>query len=339
MSEALAHPESLPPRVKKRKPWVVALKLALLAVVLYFVGKALYKNFAELRRSGVSFELNYGYVLLALASLLLARLMNALNCATLVTALGNPIQARRVIPIIWIASLGRYIPGKMAVVAGALVMFSRQGVRVPVAMTAMFLGTMMVIILGLVACTPLLFTPQLREAFPQGAYISLAMLVVGAIALAPPVFLRLCNAVLKLLKREALPTAISPLLFWRAIGQTILRVLFQGLGLYFAARSLQVLDTHAYFTTLGAASLASVAGFMAPFAPAGLGVHEGIYLLTLRPLLGPKVALLVLLFRASHVVADAVAGAIATVMLRTNRPTDVSTDDLVASPRPAIDRG
>ena len=89
------------------------------------------------------------------------------------------------------------------------------------------------------------------------------------------------------------------------------------MSLWFAARSLAVIGIQTIPQTVGAASLASVIGFMAIFAPAGLGVHEAVYLLALKPMMGAAVAILAIMFRAMQVLLDVVvAGIGAGVMKR-----------------------
>ena len=105
---------------------------------------------------------------------------------------------------------------------------------------------------------------------------------------------------------------------------TATRSALLGLGLWLAARSLGPVRLADYPLALASAGLASVIGFLAVFAPAGLGVHEMIYLNTMRSVLGDKVAVLVLLFRALHVMADVVAGAIGTAMVKWNEGVEMS---------------
>jgi len=206
-------------------------------------------------------------------------------------------------------------------VAGSVVMLARLGVRVPVAMAALFLSGALMILIGLMTATPLLFSQSLRHELPYAHVIALVVLALGLACLYPPIFLKLCNKALDLLKRQRLPEQMRMNAFASAIGLTLMRSGLLGLGLWLAARAIEPIGIASYPLALASAGLASVIGFLAVFAPAGVGVHEGVYLITMQPLLGPKVGLLVVLFRAFHVLADAIAGAAATLMLRTARRT------------------
>jgi uncharacterized membrane protein YbhN (UPF0104 family) len=75
---------------------------------------------------------------------------------------------------------------------------------------------------------------------------------------------------------------------------------------------------------MGSAGLASFAGFLAVFSPAGLGVHEGIYIYTLNAALGPLATVLALLFRCLNLLGDAITGGIGMLMLRAARPANAA---------------
>jgi len=280
----------------------ITLSLLLLAIVFWFVGKQLKQNFREIPWSEV--HIQPAIVALTMAALILGRVMNGLNCRFLLAAMGFAIPVRRVLPIVWVASIGRYIPGKVAVVGGALVMLVRAGVRLPAAMAALFLSTALMMLTGLMAAIPLLFMPVMRQRWPAGPTVALVALCIGVVCLLPPVFLRLCNCVMRILKRPPLPDRMHMGPFAGSLAMTVGRIVLQGVALWLATRSFMPIAASQIPYMIAVAALASTIGFLAIFAPAGLGVHEGIYLITLKSLLGPHVGLLVVLFRLFQLVAD-----------------------------------
>lgn len=307
--------DSPAPQRSRFKRLRLLIGLPLVAVVFFFVGRALIRGFKEI--DWKELHVSYGFVALSLLSLLCARLTNAVNCKQVLAAMGAKVKARQVIPIIWVASLGRYIPGKVSVVAGAVYMLMRLGVRLPVAVASLFLSTAMMILIGLIACTPLMFTPVMREKMPHGHYISLALLAVGLIALHPHVFTKLCNLALKRAKRQTLPHRLELGPYFRAVINTLGRTFFLGTALFFAARSLNSgIGVKQFPLAFSSAGLASVAGFLAVFAPAGAGVHEGIYILTMHTVLGPVAGLLAVMFRVLNLTADGITGATGGLLLR-----------------------
>src|SRR2546421_262123 len=104
--------------------------------------------------------------------------------------------------------------------------------------------------------------------------------------------------------------AAAVVALWGAVGVGVIRIAMVAMSLWFAARSISLIGVNTIPQTLGAASLASVIGFMAIFAPAGLGVHEAVYLLALKPMMGAAVAILAIMFRAMQVLLDVVVAGI-----------------------------
>jgi hypothetical protein len=78
-----------------------------------------------------------------------------------------------------------------------------------------------------------------------------------------------------------------------------------GLGAYLCLAAFAEVDIGAYPLALASIALGTVAGFLALFAPVGLGIREGVGALLLAPVVGAEVALLaMLLLRGITVVVD-----------------------------------
>ncbi|MGA2499242.1 MAG: YbhN family protein [Tepidisphaeraceae bacterium] len=314
-------PQNMPVGTPGRRSSLRLLKLLigipLIALIWWFVVRHVRGDLNELRKQGWStLHIRWTSLAVAFFFLLCARLTNALNCRHVLAAMGQHATARQVIPIIWVASLGRYVPGKVHVVAGATMMLVRIGVEMTAALAALFLSTALMILISLITALPLLFVPAVRRHFPHGPVIALLGLAMAAIVLQPGVFPRLCNVVLRKLKRPALPQRLQLAPYLRAICQTVLRIAFLGLALFFAATSLHPLQPRHYLLAVGSAGLASFVGFLAVFSPAGLGVHESIYILTFQTIIDPLSGLLAILFRLLNLLADAVTGLVGMVMLK-----------------------
>jgi hypothetical protein len=78
-----------------------------------------------------------------------------------------------------------------------------------------------------------------------------------------------------------------------------------GLGAYLCLAAFTGVDISIYPLALASIALGTVAGFLALFAPVGLGIREGVGALVLAPAVGAEVALLsMLLLRGITVVVD-----------------------------------
>ncbi len=292
------------------------LSLLLLVAVFYFVGRQLGRDFKELRAQQIHVQINWFYLGAALVCLMGARISNAVNTWLLLRALGASLPASKVVAIIWVSSLGRYIPGKVAVVAGSVAMLVRLGARFSVVGASLILSTAIMILIGMVGSIPVFFSPALRERLPSAGIFGVMLAGMAAVCLYPPIFLAICNVGLRILKREELPSGVRQGPFWAAVGVGVIRICFVSMSLWLAARSLALIGLDTIPQTVGAASLASVMGFIAVFAPAGLGVHEAVYLLALKPMMGAAVAILAIMFRGMQVGMDLLVAGIGAMIMR-----------------------
>ncbi|HEV8607942.1 MAG TPA: lysylphosphatidylglycerol synthase transmembrane domain-containing protein [Tepidisphaeraceae bacterium] len=292
------------------------LSLLLLVAVFYFVGRQLGRDFRELRAQQIHVQVNWLYVVAALVCLMGARISNAVNTWLLLRALGAKLPAWKVVAIIWVSSLGRYIPGKVAVVAGSVAMLVRLGARFSVVGASLILSTAIMILIGMVGSIPVFFSPAMRERMPSAGIFGVMLAGMAVVCLYPPIFLAICNVGLRILKRDELPRGVRQGPFWGAVGVGVIRICFVSMSLWLAARSIALIGVDTIPQTVGAASLASVMGFIAVFAPAGLGVHEAVYLLALKPIMGAGVAILAIMFRGMQVGMDLLVAGIGAMIMR-----------------------
>jgi uncharacterized membrane protein YbhN (UPF0104 family) len=304
------------------------ISLLLLVGVFYFVGKQLGRDFKELRAQQVHVQVNWFYLAAGLACVMGARITNAVNSWLLLRAMGVQLPMWRVVAVIWVSSLGRYIPGKVAVVAGSMAMLMKLGARLTVVAAALSLSTGIMILIGMVGSIPVFFAPAMRERLPSAWIFGVMVAAMAVVCLYPPIFLAMCNVGLRMLGREEIPRGVKQGPFWGAVGVGVIRIAFVTMSLWFAARSIALVGIDTIPQTLGAASLASVIGFMAIFAPAGIGVHEAVYLLALKPMMGAAVAILVIMFRAMQVVMDLVVAAIGAGIMRKNSETRIQKSEI-----------
>lgn len=319
MTQPPAHATAPQPAMPSRRSgrwWLrVAVGGPILVLLWYFVGTRLLESFRGIHWS--SLRINAWAMAGAVVVMMVVRVIQGLNAALLLAAVGSPMPVRRVMPVIWIATLGRYVPLQYAAVAGALYGLVRIGARLPAAMAALFLATSLMMFAGLVASMPLLFMPVIADKAPSLWIVALVFMAAALFCLHPRVFPRICNPVLVRLKRPPLPDALRPGPFFSAVAMAALRAVLLGLAMWFTLRSVTHVAAVDYLLVLCSAGLAVVAGFLVFFAPAAIGVHEGVYLLTLTPLVGAEsAALAAVLFRLLHLVGDSAVGAAGMLMLR-----------------------
>lgn len=267
----------------------------------------------------------------ALASLESPRVLAAVGVAALMYALIIPISAwawsrllarqgeawgvARLAGLMGITQLAKYIPGNVAQHASraALALRAGMGGRA-LAVTVVqetVLATAASLMVGLPALA--LSAPGLTQ-LPEGARVlmlvagvllAVAVLVLGSVTLAPD---RLAGHRSRWARALGAAGGLpGPATTLPAIAAYMVNYIVIGLGLWLVARAAGLPPQVDLALVTAAFSLAWLLGFLAPGAPAGLGVREGIMLILLAGAApDPDLLLFVMLARAVTLLGDGV---------------------------------
>jgi hypothetical protein len=262
----------------------------LAAIVFYFAGKSLIHTMKQVAWHKVHFR--FWPVAAAMACMMAIRVCNALACRTLLLSMGNRVGHRWTAGTIWVSSLGKYVPGKMVAGLSAAVMLTRRGVELPTALAVMFLYTLMMLHIGVIFAAPLLLTAPLHQRYPTLGIIALVLIAVGMVALHPRVFILLCNQTLRWLRRGRLYSTPTSGAYLATVGILLVRAVLMGGCAWLVAISFTSVGLRDLPVVVAGTALATVAGFLAFFVPAGLGVQELGFMGALEPRLGAAAAVL-----------------------------------------------
>jgi glycosyltransferase 2 family protein len=293
-------------------------KWALCLVVLYYVGRAIYRQFQE---SEIDLRhLRPDAIMLALSAACFALMgtARAASIRSLTAAYGHGLSWRMANAINWIPQLGKYLPGKVASVVGA-VWFLKQG-NVPTAVGLSIIATQagLAVIIGFILSAQLLFDAEVRQSYPNAWIVSVAALLAGLALLHPKVFTRVFNAVLRLARRP--PMEVVPRLrdFLRPVVYTTLMWLCAGLALYFTTRAFIHVPLQTVPVFVSAAAVGITVGFLALFSPSGLGVREWVFLKVLPTVVagGPLIGAAVVANRILQTIVELIMAGAMTLAMR-----------------------
>lgn len=204
---------------------------------------------------------------------------------------------------IWsLSQLGKYLPGKAGLILIRLEAYP------PDTKKSVLMATGVETIAALSsACLWVLiamaFLPALIPAYIR--YAAVAGIILFFFILYPPVLKISANCLLNLLKRAPLELMPSYKLMLSMIGMNMLIGLPYGLGLFFAFQALHELSWTYFLTIVGAFYVADVVSIAAFFAPAGIGVREGIIFLILPAFIPKEIVILAaLLVRLTSVIIE-----------------------------------
>ncbi len=296
------------PSSKPVSAWVWKLiKWGLLALVLYFVGRQGYQLYAEQGESLAKIQIQPGWLILAGICNFVAWLPSVWFWQQLMIASDERPGFWPTARAYYCGHLGKYIPGKVSVLLIRAGLLKEYGVRVSVAALTAAYETLAVMGVGLVIFLALIpyviHTEQLAE-WPawiqsiQSRPLLVPSLFLFVLFISLPFLSRLLNLFSKkITKSDVEASAVnsqasfSIRLLYAGVFAFLISWSLHGLslGLVIASLGDSGLDWQQWPLWIAAISAAFALGFAVLFAPAGLGVREGLIaaILAGSPAIGP----------------------------------------------------
>lgn len=228
----------------------------------------------------------WGGLAAASAWLLAGYLVSAAFWGVMVAQLGGPrLALLDAAALFFVANMGRYLPGKVWQIAGLAYLAKGRGVSPGVAASAAVLGQATA--LGGATLVGGLAFLQTAPGRPRELGVGLLAVVVLGLALVsvPRVFRSVVGAAFRVARvtpPEALERDVTFAARW--VGLYALNWLIYATAFWGLVRSFGLPGT--VLQVAPAFAAAYVLGYLAIFAPAGLGVREGFLVLFLEPFLG-----------------------------------------------------
>jgi len=273
-------------RLTRLKPFRQGVKLLLGGVVIIAAGRHVLQTWTGLQSQGIFIQFEIGWLILAALAYQVGLVLDGVWFGRILQHTATPIARLAAIRAYLISHLGKYVPGKALVVIMRVALVVPAGARAATAAFATLYETLVMMAAGgLVACLGFLVEPGSRGTVPWLGEVPLAILAIlpacGFLVLTyPPVFERLTRlisvpfpgvgpdvwpAIPARLQLEGLAwTALG----WLFLGASQIAVLY-GVGY-------RDLSPEMFPAVIGSVALATVAGFVVPISPGGLGVREWV---------------------------------------------------------------
>jgi hypothetical protein len=269
-----------------RSGWVRFVQTLVGLSIVLFAIRALARNWDQLRAQPLEWQLRPGWLVLSLGLIWLMYALLILGWRSVLSGWGQQLDGWSAARIWILSSLGKYIPGKVWAVAGMALLSQQAGVA-PWAATGSAV-VMQVLAIGTGAAVAGLAGAHILESAQQGAGAVLALLVAGAIIsvgllLWPPFLRRLLRLAAPQAAGERQPTGRGIVV---GIATNIVAWLGYGLALWLLGRGLLPTSGLGLRLAIAVFTASYLAGFLALFAPGGIGVREGLFILMLQEPLG-----------------------------------------------------
>jgi len=254
---------------------LVAAQWLLLAAIVYWAGRAVATQWADVKSAVSTAQIDWPWVLLSSAIVLLTYGILIQSWRLLLAGWGGHLRFGVAIRIWTVANLGRYVPGKVWSVGALGVLANREGVSGVAAAGAAILGTL----LNLGAGFGILATAGTRAMAAFNPWMKPAAIVVGIAFVAGTLLLpRLLPPVLSRLARwrglSVTDRQLPARTLWIASAINAVSWVLYGLAFAAFARGVapQVIGTPTEFIVIWTASY--LLGYVVLVAPGGVVVRE-----------------------------------------------------------------
>ena len=289
-------PEAAPPTQLHRRPfprWLwSAVRAAIVGLVFYLIVRSLFGNWHQLKEHDFSVEwrlIAASYLVLWVYLLNRSLLWHYLTCRS-----GCGIAVSEAIAAWFYSLLGKYVPGKVFMLAGRLHFYRQEGRGAASISMCFVLETVCVLLAAIVV---LLVSPLFAPSAVVSGYRipGLVLLVVFFIAIRPRHLERLGNSLLRLLRRSPVKLPLRYRHVLIAVAMYTLNWTLLGAGFLLYVDAVYPVPIHYLVYLAGSFALATTIGILAVFAPAGLGVREGVLMLALSAIMPQGMAAVVTL--------------------------------------------
>lgn len=304
-----------PPPAARRSVIPTLIKLVLLLIVFALVGYSLWTQWQKIDFSKITVRV----VPLALSMIALVGVstVQMISYRTLLGAYAHAPRWGQMLAVAWVPPLGKYIPGKVAALLAAMTMLRRFAIPAAVAVSVVLVLDGLAVIAGLITGAPLLYWEPVRRVAPWAWVVCIPVVLAGVVCLYPSVFGTLVNFLLRKLKKQPLPKMPPVSKYLVPVLCAFAQWGLAGLSLMWMVQSVTG-EPHwrdlPIFISF--AALSQTIGYLALFAPGGIGVREAILLAGLTPLVGPLAAIIVPIRVLAQIVNDVVLALIGLFILR-----------------------
>ncbi|MDD4052128.1 MAG: lysylphosphatidylglycerol synthase transmembrane domain-containing protein [candidate division Zixibacteria bacterium] len=301
----------------KKLLWRIT-QVVLIGLIFYFLGRQLVDNWSKV--TAYQWQINYPLLIAGTCLCVFTFFIMSSVWRLIILSLGKRIGRAKAFKISYIANLGRYIPGKIWQMFGMIMLAKKEGITEEEAVTSFGLTQLFAVPSGLLCGVVfLLLSPGGFSDYAKIPYMSAGLKIVGAAILLvsiltvlyPQRMEALLNRIFVLFKRKVIRLKINKSLAAAIYGGYFLAWSLYGLSFWIFVKGVTV-ETAPVFPVIGLFIIAYQIGYLAVFAPGGMGPREAVMTLLLAPFFGPAVAAaLSLASRLWLIIVEAIAALIA----------------------------
>ncbi|RMG39136.1 MAG: hypothetical protein D6719_14015 [Candidatus Dadabacteria bacterium] len=277
-----------------KRTFFTAGKAAVTLLVIFYVYLSVKDSFAHFDPSQLSFSATDLFI--SLVIFLLYHLNSALIWQFLTVKNGVAINTRKALPIWFKSVMGKYVPGKALMWVIRLVSYREENKELPaIGLLRCFIleylggiASAVIILLCSISFFPSSFYPKNIQS------AAALVLIICCLGMHPYVLKRIGAVLSRSFGITKDSVALKTREVLQAVALSGCNWFVLGLSMFFAARAFYPeLNWSAYLYVTSGYIFAGVIGFLAIFAPSGIGVREGLFIAVLAKLMPLEIATIV----------------------------------------------
>ncbi|MEO0092026.1 MAG: lysylphosphatidylglycerol synthase domain-containing protein [candidate division WOR-3 bacterium] len=252
----------------------IIIYIIILGIIFYFMAKYFYTNWHKVPFNQLRF--NYWFLALSYLIWFIGFPFNAYIWKKNIEIIGEKISFIQGLRITALAALPRYIPGRIWGIAGQVYLTKKEG-AIPGSKSGVgvILGTAVNTLSGILLFV-IIFPLTQHSYLTKTYYLMFLLIPLLLIMLYPPLFIKIVNFGLKILKRDKITfiPKYSQIIFLLIL-YTLLWI-SQCVGIYFLIKSFYQIRLSFLLPLCAIYPAAWVIGFLSLISPGGVGIREGV---------------------------------------------------------------
>lgn len=278
-----------------KRPLVKLIQFLLIGVIFYFLIRGLLANWNQVK--DFDWKFNYYLLTISVALQVLAFLWLLKIWRWILRRTGSSISFRKLFRAWFISNLGKYVPGKVWQFLGMLLLLEKEGVPKKNTFSTGVLGQTLSVISGLFITLIFLGSEVYSKILSKNPALMTVVIIffTGILTLIfyPKLLERIINFGLRVLKKDQILLDLkSKNVFLYFVSYSLAWLLF-GLAFTIFIKAFTSASLELYPGLTGAFAFSFNIGFLALFAPGGIGVREGVLVLLLEAFFPTPVAILI----------------------------------------------
>jgi len=254
------------------------IKVLVVLVIFYFLGTALYRNWSQINFRQLHF--NVPLLIASIFFLFGFYLMFVFGWKLILKELGVSLSFLKGLKIIFYSQLGKYLPGKIWTWAGRMYFCQRLGISNRKIFISMILELALTTISGMLIFL-VAFSISPGFEININPFFLIIVVIISFMIIHPKVLARIINFFLRLIKKERVTIELHFSQICIIMAYYCISWFCFGIALYFLINSVAFIAPSKIPIITGSFAISTTLGIIALFAPAGLGVREGILSLLL----------------------------------------------------------